>query len=268
MKKLLYILASAAIAAGGCSQEKDTTPRGDGGTIRIACEADATIDAAAAMAAVQGATRTAAKPDGKDFTLRIRGENFDKSWATVAAYNAEETAYSFPEGRYTITVTYGDPEAEGLDKAYYAGSVDVVVQPRRVCDAKITAKVCNSQALVRATEAFKKYYNNAEFSLTTGSGGEFTFRPCDGEEEESVWVKAGTTLTVKGTARGQSQDGTSDGPLYTFTPEPLEATRPATRHIFTLDAKKAGSATLTITLGEGYTETQELDLELNEGAIE
>ena len=85
MRKLLYLLASAAVMAGGCSEKKET-PAGEGcGTIRIACEADATIDAAAAMAAVQGATRAAAKPDGKDFTLRIRGENFDKSWATVAA---------------------------------------------------------------------------------------------------------------------------------------------------------------------------------------
>ena len=218
MRKLLYLLASAAVMAGGCSEKKET-PAGEGcGTIRIACEADATIDAAAAMAAVQGATRAAAKPDGKDFTLRIRGENFDKSWATVAAYNAEETAYSFPEGRYTITVTYGDP--------------------------------------------------NAEFTVTTGAGGIFTFRPCDEAEAEAVWVQAGKPLTLKGTARGQSQDGTSEGPLYTFTPEPLEAARPATRHIFTLDAKKAGSATLTVTLGEGYTETVELDVELNDEATE
>lgn len=131
MRKLLYLLASAAVMAGGCSEKKET-PAGEGcGTIRIACEADATIDAAAAMAAVQGATRAAAKPDGKDFTLRIRGENFDKSWATVAAYNAEETAYSFPEGRYTITVTYGDPEAEGADKPYYAGATEVEVAARR-----------------------------------------------------------------------------------------------------------------------------------------
>ena len=57
MRKLLYLLASAAVMAGGCSEKKET-PAGEGcGTIRIACEADATIDAAAAMAAVQGATR-------------------------------------------------------------------------------------------------------------------------------------------------------------------------------------------------------------------
>ena len=110
---------------------------------------------------------------------------------------------------------------------------------------------------MRATESFKTYYNNAEFTVTTGAGGIFTFRPCDEAEAEAVWVQAGKPLTLKGTARGQSQDGTS-----------LEAARPATRHIFTLDAKKAGSATLTVTLGEGYTETVELDVELNDEAIE
>ena len=87
MRKLLYLLASAAVMAGGCSEKKET-PAGEGcGTIRIACEADATIDAAAAMAAVQGATRAAAKPDGKDFTLRIRGENFDKS--SISLYHTD-----------------------------------------------------------------------------------------------------------------------------------------------------------------------------------
>ena len=43
MRKLLYLLASAAVMAGGCSEKKET-PAGEGcGTIRIACEADATI---------------------------------------------------------------------------------------------------------------------------------------------------------------------------------------------------------------------------------
>ena len=142
------------------------------------------------------------------------------------------------------------------------------VAARRTSTAQITATIGNAQTLVRATESFKKYYNNAEFTVTTGAGSIFTFRPCDEAEAEAVWVQAGKPLTLKGTARGQSQDGTSEGPLYTFTPEPLEAARPATRHIFTLDAKKAGSATLTVTLGEGYTETRNIDVELNDEAIE
>ena len=105
MRKLLYILASAAVAAGGCSEKKEA-PAGEGcGTIRIVCEADATIDAASTVPA-QSATRAAAKPAGEDFALRITGEDFDRTWETVAAYNAEDTSYSFPEGRYAITVSY------------------------------------------------------------------------------------------------------------------------------------------------------------------
>ena len=60
MRKLLYLLASAAVMAGGCSEKKET-PAGEGcGTIRIACEAEATIDADASMASVQVEMRASA----------------------------------------------------------------------------------------------------------------------------------------------------------------------------------------------------------------
>lgn len=266
MKKLIWILASAALTAGGCSKENGPTDAEGVGTIRIACKADAGIDIDAG-AATAGMTRAgAAAPAGEAFALRITGTDFDRSWESVAAFNAEEAV--FVKGDYSIAVSYGDPEAEGVDKPYYAGQTSIEVLPRRANTARITARVAKSQALVRATEAFKKYYHDAEFTLTTGSGNAFTFRPCDAGEEETVWVKASTSLTLKGTARGQSQDGISKGPLYDFSPEPLDATRIATRHIFLLDATKAGSVTLTITLGDDDTVTQSINPELNEGALE
>jgi len=46
------------------------------------------------------------------------------------------------------------------------------------------------------------------------------------------------------------------------------ALTPRTCHIITYDAKNAGSATLTITLGDSYTDTRTLDCEVNEGAID
>lgn len=272
MKKLILIFASAALAAGGCSKENGPAEGGEGGTIRIACQADASIDAstgtdAAAQSATQSATRSqAAKPAVEDFTLRITGADFDRSWERVAAYNAEETSYYFVQGLYTVSVSYGDPEAEGLDKPYYAGSTQLDVLPRRTNTARITARIGNSQTRVRATEAFLKYYHDAEFTVTTASGYSHTFRPAAGVDEAPIWVKAGTSLTVSGTAKGQSQDGEKEGPTYTFNPEPLDATVAATCHIFTFDAKSAGSASLIITLGEGYTETRTLDVELNKEA--
>lgn len=276
MKKLILIFASAALAAGGCSKENGPTEGGEGGTIRIASLTDASIDADAAsdksttaksVTAINPTRSEAFKPAVEAFALHITGTDFDRSWETVAAYNAEETSYYFVQGRYTVSISYGDPEAEGLDKPYYAGSTDLDVLPRRTNTARITARIGNSQTRVRATEAFLKYYHDAEFTVTTASGYSHTFRPAAGAEEAPIWVKAGTSLTVSGTAKGQSQDGEKEGPTYTFNPEPLDATAAATCHIFTFDAKSAGSATLIITLGEGYTETRPLDVELNKEAI-
>lgn len=78
----------------------------------------------------------------------------------------------------------------------------------------------------------------------------------------------GTRLTVTGTARRQSPTGTGEGPEVTFSAQTLDATTPRTCHIITYDAKNAGSATLTITLGEDYTDTRPIDCEVNEGAID
>ena len=131
----------------------------------------------------------------------------------------------------------------------------------------MTAHVAKSQTFVRITEAFAKFYHDAEFTVTTGSGNEFTFRPDGTGDPERIWVKTGTTLTVSGTARSQSQDGEKEGPLYTFPAETLDVTVAATCHIFTFDASNAGSASLNIVLGEGEGETRVIPVELNEEAI-
>lgn len=78
-------------------------------------------------------------------------------------------------------------------------------------------------------------------------------------------VNADLTAT---TARRQSPTGTGEGPEVTFSAQTLDATTPRTCHIITYDAKNAGSATLTITLGDSYTDTRTLDCEVNEGAID
>lgn len=130
------------------------------------------------------------------------------------------------------------------------------------------ATVANSQVVIRATEQFLAYFHDARFTVTTASGNEFAFTPGSDPADEPVFVKGGTRLTVTGTARRQSPTGTGEGPEVTFSAQTLDATTPRTCHIITYDAKNAGSATLTITLGEDYTDTRTLDCEVNEGAID
>ncbi len=263
-RDLIFVLASAAVAVAGCSETNETNAERGCGTIRIACQTDLSIDTGA-EASPKATRNEITAPAGSEFTLRITGADFDRSWESVAAFEAEENV--FVEGPYKIAVDYGDPEAEGAGKPYFSGSTDIDVAARRVNTARITAHVAKSQTFVRVTEAFSKFYHDAEFTVTTGSGNEFTFRPDANGDPERIWVKAGTKLTVRGTARGQSQDGEKEGPLYAFSAETLDVTVAATCHIFTFDASNAGSASLNIVLGEGEGETRVIPVELNEDAI-
>ena len=47
-------------------------------------------------------------------------------------------------GAYTVSVAHGDPDAEGIDKPYYAAEKSVEVLPRRAATVEITATIANS----------------------------------------------------------------------------------------------------------------------------
>ena len=260
-RHLIYLLASAALLAG-CSSETKTDETGFG-TLDIRCSADASIDVASDQLRTH---RAATEPTGETFSLTITGESGTQSWETVAAYSQSGTVFKM--GSYTAAIAHGDSEAEGIDKPYYTGSTTVTVIPRRTVTAEIIAKIGNSQVLVRATEQFLAYFHDAKFTVTTGSGNEFVFTPGSEPADEPVFVKAATPVTITGTARRQSPTGTGEGPEVTFGEQTLGAAKAQTRHIFTFDAQDAGSATLTITLGEELTETHQIPVELNDGAID
>lgn len=261
-REIIYILA-AAVALVGCSEKGQEREKGFG-TMRIDCAADLQIDAAPL-------SRSATVPEGTEFSLRIQGDETDRKWETVADFAAENPL--FKEGRYTAAVAYGDPETEGAEAPHYTGVQEVVVEARRTSEVQIIARPSKDQAVVRATEQFRAYYHDIRFTLTTGSGNVFPFDlDTEGYEESPIYVKAGTALSVEGTARRQSQTGTDQGVQVLFSPTTVEAAEvdPAQkrkRHIFTFDFKQGGGATLTIEIGEDYIETVEVDCELNDDAI-
>ncbi len=239
-KQLICLLASAGLLAAGCSTENAPETTGYG-TLSVSCTADTSIDTAAGASGTQ-------------------------KWDTLTEFEQSETVFRM--GSYTVAIAHGDPDAEGAGKPYYYAEQKIEVLPRRTVNADLTATVANSQVVIRATEQFLAYFHDARFTVTTASGNEFAFTPGSDPADEPVFVKGGTRLTVTGTARRQSPTGTGEGPEVTFSAQTLDATTPRTCHIITYDAKNAGSATLTITLGEDYTDTRTLDCEVNEGAID
>lgn len=251
---------SAVLPAAHEATENKTDETGYG-TLAINCTADTSIDTASAEA-----SGTPEAPAAGAFSLTVTGETGTQKWDTLTEFEQSQTVFRM--GAYTVAIAHGDPDAEGAGKPYYYAEQKIEVLPRRTVNADLTATVANSQVVIRATEQFLAYFHDARFTVTTASGNEFAFTPGSDPADEPVFVKGGTRLTVTGTARRQSPTGTGEGPEVTFSAQTLDATTPRTCHIITYDAKNAGSATLTITLGDSYTDTRTLDCEVNEGAID
>lgn len=246
-----YIIAAATLAAGCSEQEEGAAGRGFG-RLEIRTAADTGI-----------VTRAVPTPDAGAFSLTLTGDGYEGRWESVDAFAQCDTI--FREGNYTARIAWGDPAAEGADKVCYAGERQFTLQARRTNTVSVTATVANSQTRVRTTEQFRNYFHDASFTVRTGAGNTFDFAA---EGGEAVFVQAGTTLQVSGTARRQSQTGTDEGPEVTFSATLEGVTKARTCHTFTFDASQAGSATVTILLDEGEQIIAPVEIELNDEATD
>ena len=256
--RLILLLASAAVAAGGCS-ENETPADSDGyGTLRIACRTDAMITTRAEIAVTP-------VPDAGDLSLTISGTEFSKTWESLAAFN--DAGERLQAGSCTAELRYGDPKAEGVGKVCYYGSKAIEIVARQRVEETIPVQIANAQVLVSATESFLNYFHDATFTVTTSAGNRFTFTPGAETADEAGFVGAGTTLALTGTAQLQSQADTALRRGYTFPEQRLDRTVARTRHTFLFDARDNGSATLTINLRDDFLDERTIDVELNDDTL-
>lgn len=256
--RVILLLASAAVAAGGCAKN-ETPADGNGyGTLRIDCRPDAMITTRAEIAVTP-------VPTAEELALTISGTEFSKTWESLAAFN--DAGETIPAGSYTAELSYGDPTAEGVGKPYYYGSKEIEIIARQSVVETIPVQIANAQVLVSATESFLNYFHDATFTVTTSAGNRFTFTPGAETADEAVFVEAGTTLTLTGTAKLQSQTGTAFDRDYTFPEQRLDRTVARTRHTFLFDARDNGSATLTINLRDDFLDERTIDVELNDDTL-
>ena len=244
---LITLIAAGLVGTVGCSKSDTEAPTDGVGRIALTSTVDCDL-----------ATRAAVAPAVGDFALRITGPDYDCSWEHLSDFPAEDTY--FTPGTYRAAVSWGDPEAEGADAWAFYGESSFEIRPRQTVPVAIAARIVHAAVTVRATEAFMRYFHDAHFTVTTAAGHDFDFTP--GASEAPVYVKAGASLSVAGSALRQTGDA------VTFPVQKLDATVARTCHAFTFDAPDAGSVALTIDWGEEYVETRLLPvIELNEGAI-
>ena len=257
---LIYSMAAAAaLLLAGCSKNTEEGVAGYG-RITLDCETDIALATRA---------QTVTVPATSDMSVSITGADYQKSWSSMAKYEAESPLLK--EGDYTVVIGYGQPNQEGVERPYYTGSAPATVVARQTVPVSVTVRIANSLTTIEATEQFRKYFPKAEFTLGTASGNSFRFAS-DATGSgilplgELVYVKVGTSRTVSGSAHRQSQTGVDEGPAVEFQEQTLQTTEEKTCHRFRFDAPDAGSATLDILIDDTVVETIALPIELNDEA--
>lgn len=276
MKGKLFIpmLALAAVCVG-CSSEDDLTVKDGAGKVRLGCEVSQTV-AEVTSRAGQYELPAELLPSADQLTLAITGSYtdetgstpFNKSWQTVADFVTENPDfeagdYNSTEGKYqnsyAAVMTYGDATAEGEAKPYFVGeSGDFTIYAGKTTQVATTVTLANSCFTLAVTEWMLNYYDNLKLTIHTADSS-FAFEPTTTAPSTLIFVKAGATLSLSGSAV-KSQTGTE----VSFPQTSLgQATAAGTKYDVVIDHGKAGGASLTVSFDDRFTEVAGEEIELN-----
>ena len=253
MKKLLLIALVAAMTAA-CHKDSAEQTVGTG-ILHITPKAAGNVnEVKAATESEPNGGKTIAVPALSEFSLTIKGTDYDRTWTSLSDYSADEERLT--AGLYDVAIKYGDIAVEGYDKPYfYAEKKGVQVLDRnRTTNVELTATVGNAIVEVVMTPEFKGYFTEHKFTLKTASN-EFEI---DENPAKDLFV-APQTVTLDCTVKRQSGKEES---LATQTFE----VKARTRHIVRYDLEKAGSVKVNITLDDTLIGSDTVDVELNENA--
>lgn len=284
MMKRCFYLAAVALAAVGCA-DKEGIPgpdfRATVGQLGIRAAAVTAVETRAEvdLATIVGNLRI---PEANELTLvltgnahkisfdgdgkRVEGEavTYSKTFNPFSSYAKP----SLDPGTYHALFTYGDAQAQGFNKPYYRGEAvmagtndtDLAVVEGQTAQAQVTLTVQNALARVAVTNAFRKYFSSIDLKIYVD--GAVTEA---GYGTEPIFLPAGKTVTVKGTAVRPSQDGVAAGKTVAveLPADKAVAAKPGVMHTFEFNVN-AGSLCVTMTLGD-YAETVDLgSVELND----
>lgn len=172
------MIGGLAIAMASCADESpwDTGYQGVSGEGSIKLRLTSSADVVAAVPRVRAAEDTdLAAPAPDEFSIKLSKEDgsFSKTWTSEKDFANEK---SFPVGNYTMEVSYGSEEAQGLandnsdyKNAYYYAKENVKVLEDQQTTVQLHATLANSVLKVEYTDAFKKYFKS--WSTTLQSQG-------------------------------------------------------------------------------------------------
>lgn len=274
MKRFWMLPAlAAAMLAMACSSDDDGTGFGQG-ELQFVCSASDSVANLGTRAGESTDGSTVALPasvipDGDDFALLLTGtygeetatQEYKGSWDRLADFHANRPALECTNSDYTAVLSYGDPEAEGPEAAYFEGSAEhIALKAGKTTSVSVAAHLANSCFRLRLDEWMRAYYSEVELTISTDTNS-FRFTADSATDDNVIFVRTGQILTIAGSAV-KAQNGQS----VTFAETAIgngRKTAAETMHTITLTQGTAGAATLSIRFDDTFTEVEAEEVELN-----
>lgn len=222
----------------------------------LAMEAGAgRIDPSFAVDYAVSTGQTATRSDSEEATVKPDISAFafalvsDDDGTTLSYDSLEELeAAEIDAASYTITATYGDISAEGVDSAYYAGQTSVTVSAGETATPTLTAVLANTAVSMEYTSTFTQYFTS--YSATVASSEGTTEVALSGDSSEWAYLTPGDiTLTVSYTKQ--------NGVTGTATAAVVESAQAQAHYHITVDVNGGEAGTETITISFDSTTTTE-----------
>lgn len=260
--KILIMMAAGTLFLQACTETEVVVQEGTG-SVEFRCSTVNGVQYSPASTKADGQTRTLPEgilPESADLKLGITGpDGYSAEYETVAAYDAPQMR----AGDYTAVFSYGNPEREGSDAAYFETGHPFTVVARKSSIETVTVPLANSVVSVTVSQWFADYYPEYDIRIETESGYAMAFSGEDTEpeaESEPVFVKAGTSLYFSGTAVK------TNGVEVSFPRTEIAVTKARTWQTLGIDASEAAGGTVEIVLNDSVVEVKEISIELNPDA--
>lgn len=157
-------------------------------------------------------------------------------------------------GNYTVFADLGNPEVEGFEQPYYAGSKDIHLDKGDNVDVDLECKLANSILKINYTENFKKYFSTYSSYVSTSKGNTVEYVQ---DETRGAYMASGeVTVYVKAKKMGANEATLNVG-KYTLNPQ--------YEYALTLDVD-ASNAVMKVTFSENW-EDESVIIKVSDAAL-
>lgn len=157
-------------------------------------------------------------------------------------------------GNYTVFADLGNPEVEGFEQPYYAGSKDIHLDKGDNVDVDLECKLANSILKINYTENFKKYFSTYLSYVSTSKGNTVEYVQ---DETRGAYMASGeVTVYVKAKKMGANEATLNVG-KYTLNPQ--------YEYALTLDVD-VSNAVMKVTFSENW-EDESVIIKVSDAAL-